>query len=249
MGFQVLDALGRIKQFNVPSVFTTTTTGNIDDLDFSNADLIRMNNASLSTLRGLKAGYAGQRVTIVSIGAGEVDLAHQNAGSSANNRLLNVVTSVSTPLAAGAGTATFQYDATTLRWRIVNHDQGDYITVAYAAGNFTASSGTWTVDSGDQLSFQFWIKGRECWYNLDLASTTNTGGQVTMRVTLTGMPVIAFNKFAVVWASDGGVDITTLVEASTGHSTQLHFYKFGGGNWNANTNTMRVTAAGSYAIT
>ena len=58
------------------SVFTFTTTGNIDNLDFAHARYIRANNATVSTIRGLVAGYYdGQVVTIISIGAGEVDLA------------------------------------------------------------------------------------------------------------------------------------------------------------------------------
>jgi len=93
--------------FNINNNFsevTLTTTGNIDDLDFGNVSLIRMNNASLATIRGLKAGYAGQIVTIVSVGAGQVDLAHQNAGSSAGNRFINFATIGTTCLAAGVGT-------------------------------------------------------------------------------------------------------------------------------------------------
>lgn len=161
MGFASIDTLGRLKTFQVPSEVTFTTTGNIDNLDFSNADLIRMNNASLSTIRGLKAGYAGQRVTIVSIGAGEVDFAHQNANSSAENRLINYVTGGVTPLAAGIGAATYQYDATTTRWRLVSHEQGAFITVAYSAGNFTANGTmTWTVDSGDQETYAYYLSGR-----------------------------------------------------------------------------------------
>lgn len=103
---------------------TVTTTGNIDDLDLEGAGLLRMNNASLSTIRGLKAGYAGQEVTVVSIGAGQVDLAHQNAGSLTGSRLINTVTSASTSLAAGSGMATYKYDETTARWRLLTHTQG-----------------------------------------------------------------------------------------------------------------------------
>lgn len=83
--------------------FTTTATGNVDDLDFSNADLIRFNNATDATLRGLKAGTAGQVVIVVSIGAGNVFLAHQNTNSAAANRLINFATAGTTPLAAGQG--------------------------------------------------------------------------------------------------------------------------------------------------
>src|ERR1035437_5764017 len=112
MPFQVLDLNGNRKETpgvltpaNLYTEFTVTTTGNIDDLDFSNASTIRMNNASLTTIRGLKAGVAGQQVTIVSVGTGKVDLAHANTGSGAVNRLLNYITSAATPLAPGSGTA------------------------------------------------------------------------------------------------------------------------------------------------
>ncbi len=124
------------------SEFSTTTTGNIDDLDFSNANVIRMNNASLATIRGLKAGTPGQQVTIVSIGAGQVDLANQNANSSANNRLINAVTSINTSLSPGVGSAIYEYDGTTLRWRLISHSQGAPISITSPV--FTASAGTWT---------------------------------------------------------------------------------------------------------
>ena len=152
MGFQVLDTQGRIKTFQVPTEFTFTTTGTIDNLDFSDADLIRGNNATLSTLRGLKSGYAGQRVTIVSTGAGQINLEHQHASSSAANRFMNSITSGITPLAAGFGTATYQYDTTSTRWRIVQHEQGPFINIPFTAGDYTGT-GTmgWTVAAGDMI--------------------------------------------------------------------------------------------------
>jgi hypothetical protein len=68
---------------------TTTSTGNLDDFDFSGADLLRCNNASLLTIRGLQAGVSGQVLTIVSVGAGQVDLSHQDTGDgTAANRLI-----------------------------------------------------------------------------------------------------------------------------------------------------------------
>lgn len=140
---------------------TLTTTGNIDDLNFGNADLIRMNNASLSTIRGLRAGTPGQKVTIVSIGADQVNFAHQNTNSAAENRLINYVTSGITPLAAGIGTATYQYDGTTARWRLVSHNQGTFISIPFNAGDYTGSgSMTWTVDAGDVATYAYFLNGR-----------------------------------------------------------------------------------------
>lgn len=163
---------------------TFTTTGNIDDLDFERAGLIRMNNASDATIRGLKAGYAGQQVVIVSIGAGHVYLAHQNTNSTAANRLINFVTSGNTPLSAGTGTCTLVYDGTAARWRLVAHEQGSFITIAYSAGNFTGS-GTlvWDVAAGDQTTFSYYLEGRKITVLITLDNTTVSGTGVSLRMT------------------------------------------------------------------
>jgi hypothetical protein len=171
------DALTYV-QFSLcpPSEVTITTTGNIDDLDFAHASTIRMNNSTLATLRGLKAGIAGQQVAIVSVGAGEVDCAHQNAGSTAPNRLINTVTSGITPLAPGIGVATYTYDATTARWRLTEHRQGAKIDTPYVAGNFTGDGAmTWTVDVGDVVLNSYLLDGNILEWSIRLASTTVGG--------------------------------------------------------------------------
>src|SRR4030095_7812895 len=158
------------------SEVTFTTTGNIDDLDFGNAKLIRMNNASLATIRGLKAGIAGQRVTIVSVGAGQVNFSHQDTNSSALNRLINFVTLGSTPLAAGSGFATYVYDVTTGRWRLNDHEQGAWIDVAFSAGDFTANGAmTCTAAAGDIIVDRFRISGRSMTYSFQY-NTMTLGG-------------------------------------------------------------------------
>ncbi len=165
MGFRVLSTTGAEKIAPVSSLTTVTTTGNIDDLDFSDASLLRMNNASLSTIRGLKAGTAGQRLTLVSIGAGDVALADQNTNSLAANRLITGSGATST-LFAGAGSVTLSYDATTARWRVVNQQYPLFGSVAFPATPVpvtdvntldTYAEGTWTpVDaSGASLTFTF----------------------------------------------------------------------------------------------
>lgn len=166
---------------------TVTTTGTIDDLDFANVPIVRMNNASLATIRGLKAGVAGQRVTIISIGAGQVDLAHQNTNSAAANRLINRVTSGVSPLAPGAGAATYEYDAATLRWRLVHFDQGKPLTRTFAAGNYTTYSiGSWTVGSGDVVTEQYLLVGNvmTLMYFYQTTSVANSGGLPTYLLVL-----------------------------------------------------------------
>ena len=99
---------------------TVTTTGNIDNLDFESAGLLRMDNGVLSTIRGLlaKGEYAGQMVTIVAIGAGAVDLAHQDANSTAANRIITP-TAATVTVTAATGRAMLIYDLTAARWRLV----------------------------------------------------------------------------------------------------------------------------------
>jgi hypothetical protein len=87
-----------------PNVITTTSTGSQNDFDpgLSFGDIqIRCNNATDLTLTGLKAGYNGQKITFVSIGAGNVLFSHQSGSSTAGNRFINTVTVGVTPLAAG----------------------------------------------------------------------------------------------------------------------------------------------------
>ncbi len=154
---------------------TITTTGNIDDLDVGSAPsvLLRMNNASLSTLRGMKPGFNNQEVWIVSIGAGQVDLSHQNAGSSAANRLINFSTGAVTSLAAGVGAAVYQYDGTTARWRLVVHEQGAVITYT---PTWTASVVNPSLGNGT-LSGTFFQRGRtvNVIVQLVIGSTTTLG--------------------------------------------------------------------------
>ena len=174
-----MQGFARATEF-IPSQVAFTTTGNIDNLDFSGANLIRMNNASDATIRGLVAGTPGQVVTIVSIGAGNVYFAHQNANSTEANRLINFVTGANTPLAAGIGTASYQYDGTTARWRLIAHEQGKLIDFTFSAGDFTATAGTWTVASGDVRNFGYYLSGRTVLILFTLVSTSVSANPATL---------------------------------------------------------------------
>lgn len=170
--------------YQTAGTFTVTTTGNIDNLDFQKCSVIRMENATLATIRGLKAGYPGQEVTIVSVGAGQVNLAHANTGSSAANRLINTVTSGIAPLVAGLGSAIYKYDEVTSRWRLVTHNQGTWIDIPFDAANFTASAGTWTLTSGDQIVLRYKIDENTFYLNFFLTTTSVSNLGALLRITL-----------------------------------------------------------------
>lgn len=154
---------------------TTTSTGNIDDFAIGTAPvtLLRMNNASDATLRGLAAGVGGQVVLVESVGAGNVYLAYENAGSVVANRLRNTVTTANTPLAAGKGKAVYVYDGSSNRWRLTSHVQGDYI--AYTP-TWKGSTTNPTIGNGT-LSGRYLIHENFCRAEIyvEMGSTTTFG--------------------------------------------------------------------------
>ncbi len=169
-------ASGTVPQARKWTSVTLTTTGNQDNVDFSGADELRCNNASLLTIRGLAAGVGGQRLRIVSVGAGQVDLAHQNTNSTAANRLINFATVGLTQLAAGSGVCEYEYDATTQRWRLVSHNQGAWISVPFNASDFSGSgSMTWAVDSADVPVHEYLLSGKVLMINY-IIQNTDVGG-------------------------------------------------------------------------
>lgn len=230
-------ATGAAGAGSAPTEFTFTTTGNIDDLDFSNANIIRANNASLATIRGLKAGTTGQQVTIVSIGAGQVDLSHQDTGDgTAASRLINYTTSSKTSLAAGVGAATYQYDGTTSRWRLVSHDQGAFITSAFNAANFTGSSGTWVVESGDVKTCAYYLSGRQLTVNMWIDTTTVTGAPVELHISNAayGNFTVAISE-SLAYLYDGG-NASGLVATNPANGAYIAFGRLDGVGFTAATN-------------
>lgn len=222
---------------------TTTSTGSVNDLALNaGVTVLRCTNASLLTLTGLAAGVDGQRLLVVSVGAGQVDLAHQNAGSVAANRLINFATSGSTSLAPGTGTAEYEYDGATARWRLINHEQGAWITPTFSAGNYTANGVmTWTLTSGDVTTQAYWLKGRTLtvqWY----LQTTTVGGTANIALYIgngawggftaakaMGNPMQYTDNSGTVWAH-GHAFI-----AATATVIQLYRVTFGTNNWTLST--------------
>jgi len=171
------------------AVVSTTSTGTQNDfapgIASGQPTLIRANNASDLTVTGLSGGVDGQIVCWASIGAGNVILTHQTAGSSAANRFINYATCASpcgTPLAAGVGTACQQYDGTTARWRLTHHNQGQPITPTYNGANYTATSGTWTVDAGDVTTESYFLAGRMLTVTFYLVTTSTSATPVTLQI-------------------------------------------------------------------
>jgi hypothetical protein len=239
------------------TVITTTSTGNQDDFapGLIGDTVIRCNNASLLTIRGFASGYDGQRIYLVSMGAGEVDLAHQNANSSAANRLINYVTSGVTPLAAGVGTAQYVYDGTTARWRLVQHEQGDWITPTFAAGNYTGSgSMTWTVAAGDRTLERFYVRGRQLTYETYLNTTTVAVVSTDLRITLPNSYTVPSQGgsgaivAAELYKDNGGTATLGRVYVSRSILNAFEITKIDLSNWTAATDTTEIAFAATVQL-
>lgn len=222
---------------------TTTSAGTQNDFAATAARrlVLRCNNATLLTLTGFAAGSDCDTITVISVGAGQVDLSHQAAGSSAANRLINCGTSGATSLAAGVGVATYVYDGTTARWRLIYHEQGAWITPAYSAGDYTAAgSMTWTVDSGDVTMYRYWLKGRTLFVGWQL-STTTIGGSLNTALYIKipgGFSAAGQATAGVMYANSGSGFLFAAAWVDSGLATKIQLYTagFGSSNWASGTN-------------
>ena len=159
---------------SVDTIVTSTATGTVNDWApglVGHTTIVWTGTAAL-TITGIAGGVNGQRVTIKNRGTAAISLAHGSAGSGAANRLGNMATSAATPIAPG-GFATYVYQ-NTVGWLLLAHEQGAWITPAYAAADYTSQSGTWTVESADVAVAQSYLFGRSLAFLLSINTSTLT---------------------------------------------------------------------------
>lgn len=222
----------------LPSEFVVSTTGNIDDLDFDNADQIRMENASLATIRGLLAGEQGQIVMVIGTNA-QVNFAHQDGGSAAANQLFNCITSGVTPILKGA--AVYQYTNSTDGWKLVAHTQGQWISVAYASGNFSQDAGTWTVDSGDQSAFAYYVDGNRVIVAFAFVTTSVSGSPTNLRFNNPNGYTSNFNlQNSCGRCTDNGTAVECRVNAQAGSVNYLQVARKDLATWGNSTNNTTI---------
>jgi len=189
------------------AVATITTTGTINDYALGSVGRLRVNNATLTTITGIAAGADGQQLEIIAVGAGNVTITDQAAGSTAANRIITGL-SDSLTLTAGLGIARLEYDASSSRWRTLSFSGAAWQQVAYASGNFTATGGgTWTVDSGDQIVFEYIKANRQCTVNLTLDTTSISGTVTRLNIATPVTAAKRGNCLAQIYDNSGSVSI------------------------------------------
>jgi hypothetical protein len=84
---------------------------------FNAASVIRLTCGSGDTITGLAAGTDGRIITIVNVGSNTATIIGESSASTAANRFKFVTGNCRIPV---NGSATFIYDATTSRWRLLD---------------------------------------------------------------------------------------------------------------------------------
>lgn len=111
---------------------------------------------------------------------------------------------------------------------------GEWTAVAYASGNFTASSGTWTVDSGDQVTFKYMLVGKTIFVHVVIQNTDVSATPNQLRIAIPA----GFTAAAEQWGTCDILDAGASREAgkwnvaSGGTVINVMRENAGGANWN-----------------
>lgn len=252
-----VDAINGKQETRSTASQSTTGTTTALTLPSGAGDLvIFLTNATLRTIQGITAGADGQRLTLISKGAGQVDLVHQSGSATAANRLVNKATALNTSLAPGSGSASYIYNSTTSRWELDHHEQGAYI--AFTPTLTGSGGGTPNVYATQVGGYR--LAGRTIFFEATVQlSTKNT---ITSNVRLDGLPgaitstasripsaSVSFwqnltNSF--IWIGAWGVTSTTQFEFSARASAGTAVAALATGDL---SNTSEFVIGGSYETT
>jgi hypothetical protein len=113
---------------------------------------------------------------------------------------------------------------------------GEWQNVAFSAGNFTANGAmTWTVTSGEQITYSYTLVGNTMFLNVYLDSTTVGGTPNSLLfVAIPGGFIAARKAQAGSIAFDNGTGVTTFTRVQAGGAT-VEIGKLDGTNWTAST--------------
>jgi len=201
------------------NVVTVTATGTVNNLACGPASLVTLidcQNTAALTITGLAwttAPRQGDTVVIQARNTGAVFLTQIDAAS--GHKFYNFIASGPTPLAPYSGRAVYVYQGTN-SWWLQDHEQGAWITPAFAAGNFLGSGGmTWAVTAGQLQEYSYRVNGKTLFWNLIINGSTLSGSAsnvVYFKLMSTYLP--ARGAFLPVILGNGGGSTTGMTQAS-----------------------------------
>jgi len=236
----------------LPASTVTGTQNNYAPTGFSTTAgdcTLPWNGAADATFTGFTPGINGQCVLWKNETSSKVAYFNDNdSGSLSGWKFSNIAKSGKTPIAPG-GAGLFQYDTTsgTGVWRLCFHEQGAWITPTYAGTDWTASAGTWTVDSGDVIANRYKLSGRTLHFEIAVATTSVSSTPSDLKKLLFGFTSAGVANGNVFLADAGGTQVAGTMSTLTSGTT-LQFEKLSG-SWSTATNTTAVSAQGFLDVT
>lgn len=160
--------------------------------------------------------------TITNDGLFTFDILHMNTASVAANR---VACPGSVRYRLHPRESVVLYRSASDTWKIAEKaDQ--WIDVAFVAGNFTASAGNWTVDSGDIETLCYQLDGNMMTVSFAIKTTDLSAGPASMRILIPAGKTAARNIYnALAAAVDAGVNVNTGFSRVLAGGTVIDIFK------------------------
>lgn len=176
------------------------TVGTVNDLPgvvfvAGSSMVVRMLNATDTTITGVSGGIDGAVLIVVRAGVGNVLFSHQSASSIAGNRLFNLMTSAVTPISTG-GSVTYVYDGVSAQWRLIAHFQGLAITPATPTFGGNGAMTYTGVTAASTPKYQ--INGKVLLWTYDYTGTVGGTANTNITITLPLDATLAVTSWALV---------------------------------------------------
>lgn len=108
---------------------------------------------------------------------------------------------------------------------------GEWTTPAYSAGNFTASSGLWTVDSGDVTTYAYTMDGKTMRLMLYIENTDVSATPATLSVAIPGGFTAAKQKRVPCIVANAGTAQIGMLEVTAGGTVVNIYSDINGTTW------------------
>lgn len=126
--------------------------------------------------------------------------------------------------------------------------QGEWSSVTFAAGSFTADAGgSWTLTSGDQTTFKYTLVGKKMTASMFFDTTTIVGAPQVLSVAIPGGYVAAAPALTACRLVDNGANTVGMVFVNTS-STTINFFRSDLANFTANANGTTVRAELTFEV-
>jgi len=123
-----------------------------------------------------------------------------------------------------------------------------WTTYSYTSTDFTASSGSWAVDSGDVANCSYLIFGKTMFLSFNFFGTSVSATPATLRFLIPGGKVAARQQDFVTTVIDNGSNWQPGQARTSSGSNLLTLFNFNAANWATSTNATGVRATISFEI-